>query len=579
MRPETTPMPRIMNMMFKKLLAGVMVGFVLHAPVIGQKKAHPVLEAISTELDRSFSILKEKGDPPPYFMSFRVTDLKSTLISSANGALQISRANHSRLLDSSIRVGSYEFDNTRLTQGLGGGFIELPIDNDVDAIRSEIWIKMDGFYRAAVEQLRQAKQRKATTVEDEFNAADFSKEDPMVASDELKSLSVDKKKWEQITKRVSSIFNKYPLIYTSTVSITADASNKFIVNTEGASLQFGTTQVRVAIYAVTKAKDGMNLFRFESFEAPTSAGIPDEAKITAAAQKVAKDLMALREAPTIEPYTGPAILSGRASGVFFHEIFGHRVEGHRQKSELEGNTFTAKVEQKVLPPFFSVTDDPTRKRFGKVDLSGHYVFDDEGIKAQPVPLVRGGVLKTFLMGRSPIESVARSNGHGRAQPGRGVVSRQGNLIISAEKTNTRAELRKMLLDEIKRQDKPFGLFFDDISGGFTNTSRFATQAFQVTPVMVYKVFADGRPDQLVRGLDLIGTPLTVFSKIIAADDSPQVFNGICGAESGWVPVSAISPGILVSQIEVQKRIKSKESPPVLPPPGVSIKEWKEVTGQ
>ena len=530
-------------------------------------------------MNRSFKILKEKGDPPPYFLSYRVTDTKSTTISAANGALQVNNSNHSRMLDASIRVGDYDFDNTRQIQGFGSGTIPLPVEDDTDAIRSVIWQRMDGFYRSAVEQLRQAKQSKATTVEDEFKASDFSRESPSVGSLGQVSLTVEREAWAKRIRNLSAHFKKYPLIYVSSVGLTVNATNKYFVSTEGSSLQHGTTQVRLTIYAVTKADDGMDLFRFESFEAPTIAGLPDAATMEEAADKVAKDLMALRKAPKMEPYTGPAILSGRASGVFFHEIFGHRVEGHRQKSEFEGNTFTAKVDEDVLPPVFSVADDPTIKKFGKVDLSGHYLYDDEGIRAQRVPLVEKGKLKTFLMSRSPIEGVSRSNGHGRAQPGRSPVSRQGNLIIEASKTFTKQQLRKMLVEEIRRQKKPFGLFFDDISGGFTNTSRFSTQAFQVTPVMVYKVYADGRPDELVRGLDLIGTPLTVFSKIIAADDSPQVFNGMCGAESGWVPVSAISPGVLVSQIEVQKRMKSKESPPILPPPGVSKDEWREVKRQ
>ncbi len=548
---------------------------------IGQAKQtkNVLLQAITDEMNRSYKILKEKGDPPPYFLSYRVTDTKSTTISAAHGALLTNNVNHSRILDTNIRVGDYEFDNTRLTLGLGSGTIPLPVEDDAAAIRSVIWLGMDSFYNSAVEQLRQAKQKKATSVAQEFEAADFSREEPKSGKYGLVKLDINRNLWEQKIKKVSAIFQKYPSIYTSSVSLTADATNKYFVSTEGSSLQHGSTQIRIAIYAVTKAEDGMDLFRFESFEATDMKGLPDDKKIMAAAEKVAKDLTTLRKAPTLEPYTGPAILSGRASGVFFHEIFGHRIEGHRQKSEFEGNTFTAKVNQKVLPPFFSVVDDPTIRKIGRIDLSGHYRYDDEGIRAQRVPLVQEGILKTFLMSRSPIEGVNKSNGHGRAQPGRGAVSRQGNLIIESKKTFSKAELRRMLIEEIKRQNKPYGLFFDDISGGFTNTSRFSTQAFQVTPVMVYKVYPDGRPDELVRGLDLIGTPLTVFSKIIAADDSPEVFNGVCGAESGWVPVSAVSPGILVSQIEVQKRAKSNQTPPILPPPGVSLEKWKEVTGK
>ena len=279
-----------------------------------------------------------------------------------------------------------------------------------------------------------------------------------------------------------------------------------------------------------------------------------------------KDLLALRTAPVIDPYTGPAILSGRASGVFFHEIFGHRIEGQRQKNENEGQTFTKKVNQAVLPDFISVVDDPTLEQIGGVDLNGYYQFDDDGVAAQKVTVVDKGILKNFLMSRSPIAGFEESNGHGRKAPGYRSVGRQGNLIVQATNTVPDAKLREMLIAEATKQGKTFGLLFKDISGGFTMTGRGSPQSFQVTPIMVYRVYVDGRPDELVRGVDLIGTPLTSFSKIVAAGDKPEVFNGFCGAESGYVPVSAVSPSILTTQIEVQKKAKSSDRPPILPPP-------------
>ena len=124
----------------------------------------------------------------------------------------------------------------------------------------------------------------------------------------------------------------------------------------------------------------------------------------------------------------------------------------------------------------------------------------------------------------------------------------------------------MLIDEVKRQNKPYGLYFRDITGGFTTTARSGLQAFKVMPVVVYRVYADGRPDELVRGADIVGTPLASFAKILATSDKPEVFNGYCGAESGSVPVSAVSPAILVGEIETQKKAKGNDRPPLLPPP-------------
>jgi predicted Zn-dependent protease len=310
----------------------------------------------------------------------------------------------------------------------------------------------------------------------------------------------------------------------------------------------------------------MDLSQSFLFNACSEEKLPSEEDLTRKFQEVIDRILALREAPLVEPYEGPAILLNRASGVFFHEIFGHRIEGHRQKDVEEGQTFAKKVGEQVLPDFISVRDDPTTAVFGDEDLRGHYRYDDEGVPSSDVHLIEKGVLKTFLMSRSPVKGFPKSNGHGRRQPGRKVVARQGNLIVESDKAVTFEKLRELLREECKKQDKEYGFLFEDITGGFTGTGRRGPQVFKVLPVVVYRVYADGRPDELVRGVDIVGTPLASFSKIICTGDDPAVFNGTCGAESGAVPVSAISPSILVSQIEIEKRRRQQDKPPILPAP-------------
>jgi predicted Zn-dependent protease len=310
----------------------------------------------------------------------------------------------------------------------------------------------------------------------------------------------------------------------------------------------------------------MDLSQSFIFNAANEAGLPSEEKIAEAFQKVIDTVLALRAAPVVEPYNGPAVLLNRASGVFFHEIFGHRIEGHRQKDVEEGQTFTKMVGKLILPEFLSVNDDPTRAQFGQEDLRGFYRFDDEGVPASRVNLVENGVLKTFLLSRSPVLDFTKSNGHGRREPGRQAVSRQANLMVHSTQAVPFEKLLELLVAECKKQNKPYGYLFEDITGGFTMTSRGGPQAFKVLPVIVYRVYADGRPKELVRGVDIVGTPLSCFSKIIATGNDLAVFNGTCGAESGWVPVSAVSPSILVEQIEIEKRERSQQRLPLLPPP-------------
>jgi predicted Zn-dependent protease len=320
------------------------------------------------------------------------------------------------------------------------------------------------------------------------------------------------------------------------------------------------------IQAETRADDGMQLMRVETYQFTDPAKFPSEAEVAANVKKMAADLSALRAAPLAEPYSGPALLSGRASAVFFHEVLGHRVEGQRQRGREEGQTFTKKLNEKVLPEFLSVTDDPTLHTLGGTELSGFYRYDDEGTASSRVEVVKDGILKNFLMGRMPVKNFSNSNGHGRAQAGLMPVGRQGNLIVTSSKTVPDVQLRSRFIQEIKKQNKPYGLYFEDIQGGFTLTSRDLPQAFQVLPVMVWRVYADGRPDELVRGVDIVGTPLTVLTQIAATGDTTSVFNGICGAESGSVPVSAASPAMLFSEMEVQKRKYGDTRPPILPPP-------------
>ena len=229
--------------------------------------------------------------------------------------------------------------------------------------------------------------------------------------------------------------------------------------------------VRLAIQAETRADDGMELMRVETFQAESLEQMPPPAEIAAAAEKMATDLKALREAPLAEPFDGPALLSGRASAVFFHEVLGHRLEGHRQRGEEEGQTFTKKVNQAILPDFLSVSDDPTQRSLNGIPLSGWYEYDDEGMPARRVDVIQKGILKDFLMSRMPIKNFATSNGHGRAQVGLMPTGRQGNLIVSSSKIVKDSELRQKLKDEIKKQNKPYGLYFEDIQGGFTLTQK------------------------------------------------------------------------------------------------------------
>ena len=532
---------------------------------------HPILNAMNSELKRTMDGLSKQSNPP-YFLSYAVTETKTIRMSASFGKLKFTEHVASRILDIDIRVGNYELDNTHTIRGSrfefggGGKGIELPLSDDEKAIRAVIWNATDKQYKMAVERYGKVLTNRAVKVKEEDSSADFSRQAIVRYVEDMQSFSIDSIEWQEKIKRLSSMFSEDPKIYTGEVYFQADILTKFFVSSEGSLIQQSEPNVRMFASASTKADDGMTLPLFSSYFGFLPQNLPTEEKIAQDIKSMIKTMGELRRAPLAETYSGPAILSGPASGVFFHEIFGHRVEGHRQKDPNSSQTFKSFLNKKILPDFIDVVFDPGLKTLNGQDIVGHYKYDDEGVKAEKVVAVEKGIFKNFLMNRSPIESFPVSNGHGRRQPGLRPVARQSNLLVQASQTVSFDSLRTLLREECTKQNKEYGLYFVEISGGFTFTARTIPNAFNVQPLVVYKIYADGRPDELVRGVDLIGTPLTTFNNIIAASHDIGIFNGVCGAESGGVPVSASSPSLFVKTIEVQKKQKSQAKPPLLDSP-------------
>lgn len=534
----------------------------------GAGKDDILLSTMQQELQRA-GLELGKLDPAPYYTSYSVYDQDSTVIVGSLGSLLNSTEVHRRTGNVTMRVGSAALDNTHEENRLSGIVSGLiPLRDDSAAIARVLWQLTYEEYRRAAKAYLNVKTTTAVRTREEDTSPDFSEEKPQTHVDySAPAFHLDQKAWEDRVRRYSGYFRKYADVYQSMVVVLAQRTQLHFVASNGTRVVTPGTMVRLMIEAETRADDGMELVRVESFQAATSEHFPSDEEIAGKILTMVADLKALRAAPTAEPFAGPALLSGRAAAVFFHEVLGHRLEGHRQRGEEEGQTFTKKVNEQVLPPFLSVTDDPTLRTLNGLDLGGWYQYDDEGMPAEKVEMIKDGVLKNFLMSRMPVKGFASSNGHGRSQPGLMPTGRQGNLIVTSSHTAKDSELRQKLIDEITKQGKPYGLHFEDIEGGFTLTTRAAPQSFMVLPVMVWKVYPDGRPDELVRGVDIVGTPLAALNRIELTGEKIAVFNGICGAESGSVPVSAAAPAMVFSEIEVQKRAHSHVRPPILPPPG------------
>jgi predicted Zn-dependent protease len=554
---------------------GIVAMFFITSASYGQTaKQDELLKILKNEIDREMIHLK-KADIPVYLLSYRIDEIETYIINTSFGVLTDSRwGAKERILTVQVRVGDKNLDNfheLRESASLGSysATIRIALDNDAKAIALALWNATEEAYKAAILRYENVKANVAVKVESEDKAPDFSDvtpaqyyEPPIKKAD----LKFNEKEWETRLKSYSNQFTDIKDVLDGESTLRFEIIRKYYVNSEGTSIVQNNTYCRVNHNVLAQAADGMELPLYKSYFGHTPADLPDDNTMLQDAKRLATTVVAMKTAPIVDPYAGPAILSNDAAGVFFHEIFGHRVEGSKLKKESDGQTFKKKVGELVLHKDISVVFDPTITHYKNIPLNGSFKYDDEGIKGEKVVVIDKGILKNFLMTRTPIDNFPKSNGHARAQAGRQPVSRQSNLIVETEKSYTDKQLREMLIEEAKKQEKEYGYFFATVRGGFTMTGRWIPNSFNVTPLEVYRIYVDGRPDELVRGVDLVGTPLAMFSQVEAAGDTPGNFAGMCGAESGWVPAGCCSPALFVKQIEMQKKYKEQNRPPILERP-------------
>lgn len=529
-----------------------------------------VLQALEEEMNRSKSGLKLDIFDPPYFLSYQVKDYSKVEIQATYGAILKSNHDRYRNLYVEVRVGDTQSDSSPsdLETSRNANYVLFPIEDNLNALKRKIWLATDRAYKTAVLTFLRKKGKNIQKVDLE-DINDFSSGEKNIyveSTQENNDFLNHIPQWENIIRKASALFKGHDEIISSKINLSAQRTIRIYLNTERTRIVDQNTMFGITITARTKGKDGMNLFDQDAILFKEIKDFPSEKLLREKVLTMVQSLKKLRASGVIEPYVGPAIFEPDAAGVLFHETIGHRLEGERQRSEREGKTFKDKINELILPDFINIFDDPTKERYNDQDLFGAYLYDDEGQKAQNVLLVQNGVLKNFLLSRTPINNFPESNGHGRGDGVRDPMARMANLIVKSNKEVSRKKLKEMLIEETKRQNKPYGLIIKKVLGGETNTSRYNFQVFKGTPVYIYKVYVDDGREELVRGAEFVGTPLMSINKIVATGNDYEVFNGFCGAESGFIPVSSVAPSVLLSEVELQRTASKKSKPPILDPP-------------
>ena len=530
------------------------------------------MDIAALEIDRAMETMRIPGHPRPYYLSTLIRDETSWTIQAKYGSLSTDARDRKRNAYVDVRVGSYRNDQVR-----GGGlddndkddesygYIDLPWGSGADGLRHGLWRLIDARYREAVETLFDKKSHELTYRDGNKHLESFRRADPIVDLGWRKPPAVDQDHWRRFVERTSRKIKRYVDVADSHVEFQADHLCRTFVNSEGSRLIECSTIWSLEAYLWLLSPNGDAFPRSVRYTVTDPAELPDERKFTSAIVSAVDTLVRLSAAPLLNSFSGPALLEPVPAGLLLHEALGHRLEGHRLLDAGEGQTFKGALGERILPAYLHLHDDPTRETYKGSSLVGHYRYDDEGSAAQDARLIEAGRLTGYLTGRTEVLKRRTGNGHARCRLHQRPISRMGVLIAESDERHSPTALKQVLLDEISRQGVPFGIRILEATSGETATDAYNFQAFMGEVNLAAKVYPDGR-EEWVRGVNFVGTPLNAVRGILAAGDRTEVDNAWCGAESGYVPVSTVSPALVVAELELQSKPDAPYTPYTFPIP-------------
>lgn len=518
--------------------------------------------------------MKVPGFPRVYYCSFLLRDLEWFNTWASSGSIYRRRSDHTRNVYADIRVGSYRYDQTTdggLTDNdrerESVSHLTVPIDDrDYDGLRLALWRLTESKFREALKDYSNKESGRISTPDHHSELPSFVRLPRKVDIAYGRRQQVDEERWVRFVKKASKWIAELPNVSTSWVEFDSSQETKLFVSTEGRILAQHSTTFSLTATIRKLTSEGATIEQEVVINCADVRELPTAQKFRKMVLEKHRQLLRLARARQLHSFSGPVLLYPHPAGLLFHEAVGHRLEGSRLLSADEGQTFRGLEGKRVLNVDIDVIDNPRLTRFRGERCIGSYHYDDEGTPAKNAVLIEGGVLRGFVNTRAPTaRRKFEPNGHARSRKFQRPVSRMGVFMVRGKETVSMLRLRELLIQEIKRQRKPFGLIVYQTSGGETDTTSYDFQAFSGEISYATLVYPDGR-ETVVRGVNLVGTPLQALNNIIAVGDSPELDNGFCGAESGLVPVSTISPAVLLSNLELQAKNEELVSQNILPRP-------------
>lgn len=559
-----------------------------------------VLEAMRAEMQRARGLRGAGGMDVPYFFEYSLDDVRGYSVTATLGGVLSERQTRLRVPRVQVRVGDYEFDNSNYVLSDAGfgprfDFGQMPEDNNLLAMRHQLWLSTDRAFKNALEAIgRKRAALRAQNLQQE-KLADFAKAEPVKMLLDVTPRKIEEAAWRKRAVDVSAVFANYPRVLLSGVDFEFGENATYLLNSEGTEVRYPDNLNYLRIRASGQAADGMTVRDHAVIHSTDPSRLGSDAELKAVAETVAKNVTALAEAPVGEAYSGPVLFEAQAAAQLFAEVLGSQLAITRRPvpeasrpvpfvpSDLEG-----RLNARILPTGFTVTDDPTQKTFEGRELMGHYDVDMEGVRPKPLTLIEGGNLKAYLSTRQPNRFSTESNGRARI-PGNFGHKMAGitNLFVKSNDGVPAAELKTRLLAMIKDRGKPYGIIvrkMDFPSSATPDDLRRLAAALagggagHVTssPLLVYRVNPDGS-EQLVRGLRLRGFSVRSFRDITASSTELAQFdfmgNGaafsLMGAGGYVYMASSIAPALLFEDLELDKPQMDFPRLPVVPAPALT----------
>jgi predicted Zn-dependent protease len=541
--------------------------------MIGRAVGQRLVPILKKDCARALT-MKMRGFPRPYYCSFLLRDIEWFNTWASSGSIYRLSEDRTRNLFCDIRVGSYRYD-----QVSDGGlldnddeldsynYIKMPIDDSCyDGLRLGLWRLCEAKFREALADYSDRRASGVSSIDRNRNLRSFSKFPRTQHLAFGRRVSISEDGWKKYCKNGSAWLSKLKNLTANWIEFDVTQETRIFVNTEG-SVIVQPQQIFSIVAGMRRlTRDGLQIEQEYVKHAPNIEELPSLSQLKVILEESYERLGVLERARTIHSFSGPVLLYPKSAGLLFHEAIGHRLEGSRLLSSGEGQTFKGQIGKRCLNIPLTIRDNPNRKMFGLAGCIGSYSFDDEGVAAQNALLVENGVLQSFLTTRAECKYRGFSpNGHARSKRHQRPISRMAVTEVEAPEGKSIEELRALLLELVRSQRKPFGLIVYETTGGETDTTSFDFQAFSGQIAFATLLYPDGT-EAPVRGIDFVGTPLQALGNIVAAGAEQEMENHYCGAESGFLPVTTISPAVLLSTLELQLKDEELLTQFVLPKP-------------